>query len=141
MAITEHPATGTILTCDFDAGFKKPEMVKRRLVVVVSPKIRLRPGLCTVVPLSTTEPIPKTSYHCKITIDPPLPERWGNVERWVKGDMICAVGFHRLDLIRLGKDVNGKRQYRYDTLRDDQLIVVRKCILCSLGLAVLTKHL
>src|SRR3546814_2449978 len=45
-SIGEHPPTGTILTCNFDAGFKEPEMVKRRPVIVVSPKISIRAGLC-----------------------------------------------------------------------------------------------
>jgi len=30
MAIAAHPKIGTILHCDFNAGFKEPEMVKRR---------------------------------------------------------------------------------------------------------------
>ena len=64
MAIREHPPTGSILMCDFNAGFREPEMVKRRPVVVISPKIRARPGLCTVVALSTTVPAPVMDYHC-----------------------------------------------------------------------------
>lgn len=58
MAIREHPPLGTLLLCDFGSGFKPPEMVKRRLVVVISPRIKARPGLCTVVALSTTLPKP-----------------------------------------------------------------------------------
>ncbi|MEQ9178418.1 MAG: type II toxin-antitoxin system PemK/MazF family toxin, partial [Nitratireductor sp.] len=33
--------------CDFNTGFRVPEMVKRRPVVVISPKIKARPRLCT----------------------------------------------------------------------------------------------
>lgn len=73
MPIQEHPALGTILTCDFNAGFKEPEMVKRRPVVVISPKIAGRYGLCTVVALSLTEPDPIMPYHCQIDIRPELP--------------------------------------------------------------------
>src|SRR3546814_14006270 len=42
MPIREHPVTGTILTCDFNVGFTQPEMIKRRPVVVISPKIANR---------------------------------------------------------------------------------------------------
>ena len=141
MPINEHPPQGTILRCDYSAGFKKPEMVKRRLVIVVSPKISIRPGLCTIVPLSTSEPLPQMSYHHKIEFDAPLPQPWGGVDRWVKGDMVNAVGFHRLDFLRFGKDETGKRIYYYDTVSAEQLYKVRKTILCGLGLAKLTKHL
>jgi uncharacterized protein YifN (PemK superfamily) len=55
MAIHFHPQRGTIVVCDF-RGFEAPEMQKRRPVVVVSPRLRHRDNLCTVVPLSTTAP-------------------------------------------------------------------------------------
>ena len=35
--------------------------------------------------------------------------------------MIYSIGFHRLDLIRLGKDRQGKRIYRMDTISDEQM--------------------
>ncbi|HUZ67881.1 MAG TPA: type II toxin-antitoxin system PemK/MazF family toxin [Beijerinckiaceae bacterium] len=141
MAISEHPPIGTIIICDFSAGFKQPEMVKRRPVVVISPKIASRAGLCTIVALSTTTPVPKIPYHCQLQIDPPLPDPWGSHSMWVKGDMVYAVAFHRLDLIRLGKDDRGKRIYRFHCLNHDQLREVRECLLRSIGLSVLTKHL
>jgi mRNA interferase MazF len=142
MAINEHPAIGTVLTCKYEPGFVKPEMVKRRLVVVISPKISIRPGLCTVVPLSRKQPIPQMSYHCQIRLDPPPPEPWGDLPRWVKGDMVAAVGFHRLDFLRLGRDEStDKRIYRYDPIPAEDLRRIRHCVLCSLGLAGLTKHL
>ncbi|QQG36900.1 MAG: type II toxin-antitoxin system PemK/MazF family toxin [Micavibrio aeruginosavorus] len=49
MSIAEHPNKGSILLCDFNHGFVAPEMVKRRPVIVISPKIHGRVGLCTVV--------------------------------------------------------------------------------------------
>lgn len=141
MAIEEHPPIGSVLLCDFNQGFKEPEMVKRRPVVVISPKISIRAGLCTVVALSTSEPKPKMPYHCQITLNPPLPEPWGDTPRWVKGDMVCAVGFHRLDFPRFGKGMDGKRVYRYNAISDEDLRRVRQCVLCGLGLSSLTKHL
>jgi mRNA interferase MazF len=115
-------------------------MIKRRPVIVVSPKISLRPRLCTVVALSSSAPTPQMSYHCLLKIDPPLPEPWTG-DNWVKGDMVNAVGFHRLDFIRLGKDTTGKRLYRYETLTPEQLRQVLHCLLCGVGLARLTDHL
>lgn len=142
MPIQQQPCLGTILLCNFDLGFKKPEMVKRRPVVVISPQVAWRPGLCTVVGLSTTAPEPKRPYHCKLVIDPTLPSPWDSGEVWVKGDMIAAVGFHRLDLIRIGRENDTqRRRYRMNTLSDDQLRAVRTCVLHGIGLFHLTKHL
>lgn len=142
MPINEHPPIGTLLCCDFDAGFKAPEMIGRRLVVVVSPKISVRARLCTVLPISETAPLPAMPYHHKIEkFDPPLPDSWGNHPRWLKGDMIVSIGFHRLDLIRTGKDRYGQRTYRMTPFSPDDIRIFRKCMLNSLGLAQLTKHL
>ena len=141
MPIREHPYVGTILICDFNAGFKEPEMVKRRPVVVISPKIAMRPGLCTVVALSMTAPAPKMSYHFQIDIDPPLPAPLSSTGVWVKGDMVNAVAFHRLDLIRESKDMQGRRKYRYEPLNDEIVKKIRESVLRGLGLATLTKHL
>ena len=141
MAIKEHPAKGTILMCNFDQGFKIPEMVKRRPVIVVSPKILARPGLCTVVALSTTPPDPIMPYHAKIDLPQTLPKRLRSSETWVKGDMINTVGLHRLDFIRLGKTKDGKRIYHYSPLDAGTMERIEGCILHALGLSNLTKHL
>ena len=60
---------------------------------------------------------------------------------WVKGDMVNSVGFHRLDLVRLGKDAAGKRVYLLEPLSADILKRIRECVLRAVGLATLTKHL
>lgn len=141
MPIQEHPAIGAILLCNFDSGFKIPEMVKRRPVVVISPKIASRAGLCTVVALSTHEPRPRMSYHCEINLDQVLPPPFDNNTMWVKGDMLYAVAFHRLDYFRSGRDSIGRRIYITKYLNKDQLKQVRECVLRSIGLGTLTKHL
>jgi len=141
MPIHEHPEQGTILVCDFDNSFKEPEMVKPRCVIVLTPKIKARPRLCTVVCLSTTPPDRVMPYHCQIDIRPQLPRPWDSDQIGVKGDMIYAVGFHRLDLIRLGKDRGGKRIYRMEAISPEQLKQVKTCVLRGLGMSVLTKHL
>lgn len=139
MPISFHPKVGTILICNFEPGFAPPEMVKRRPVVVLSPPISVRAGLCTVVPISTGVPAPQMPYHCELNIQ--LPPPWDAGPNWLKGDMIAAVGFQRLDLIRMGRDAAGKRTYREETLEPEDLKKVRSCVLNGLGMAHLTKHL
>ena len=141
MPVTFHPKPGTIVLCDYDTGFVKPEMVKRRPAVVVSPPISVRAGLCTIVPLSTTPPKPALSYHCMIVVDPPLPDPWTATEMWVKGDMVFAASFQRIDLVRFPKEYGKERKYRLNALPDYDLKRIHGCILCSFGLAHLTKHL
>ena len=141
MALAEHPPVGLVLTCNFEPGFREPEMVKRRPVVVISPKMRGRPDLCTVVALSLTAPERILSCHAQIDIHPALPERWESEGVWVKGDMVYTVGLHRLDFIRLGKDQNGKRRYYLHSLSHENIKLVRQCVLHGIGLGALTNHL
>jgi len=129
------------MMCDFSAGFRVPEMAKRRPVVIVSPKIAARPKICTIVALSTLTPEKVMPYHCQIDIRPKLPSPWESEGVWVKGDMINAVGFHRLDFIRMGKDNNGKRIYLYEPVSNEDKKKIRQCMLHSIGLSLLTKHL
>lgn len=143
MPIKHHPAQGSVVTVSYEPGFTPPEMVKRRLAVVLSPAIRNRVGLCTVVPLSTTPPEADKvmPYHCRLTIPFAMPPEWGNIERWVKGDMVCALGWHRIDLLRLGKEQQGQRIYQLAPLGPEDFARVRRCVLHGLGLSALTKHL
>ena len=139
MAIDYHPKRGTILCANFDQGFRVPEMVKRRLCVVVSPPIEARVGLCTVVPLSRTAPEEVQPYHYQFQIPFQMPPKWGNQARWAKCDMVCAVGFHRLDLIRLGKNAAGVRQYQLNTLSSIHLRNISNAMLASFELPPLTE--
>ena len=116
-------------------------MVKPRLCVVLSKPIQARVGLCTVVPLSTTPPNRPMPYHCEIDIPFRLPDRWGRRTRWLKGDMVYSAGFHRMDLLLLGKDRNGKRIYQTQTLAADDMTRVQACVLHGLSMSSLTKHL
>ena len=142
MGIRQHPPQGSIVTVDYSSGgFREPEMVKRRLAIVLSPAISARPSLCTVVPLSLSEPSKIMPYHRKIQIPFDLPGRWGDQERWIKGDMINSVGFHRVDLLRMGKNERGKRLYQTEVLPMETMKLVRVCVLHGMGMSTLTKHL
>ncbi len=140
MPLTYHPETGTILICDF-VGFIEPEMVKRRPVVVISPRFRHRDWLCTIVPLSTTPPDPVQAYHYKLKLDEPLPEPYDAPFHWVKGDMLATVSFKRLSLPFFGKDESGKRKYVVKVVDPADLRNIRECVLHALALSNLTGYL
>ena len=100
MPINFHPNRGTVLMCDFTTGFKPPEMVKRRQVVVVSPRYRRHTGLCLVVPFSTVAPHEIEPHHHEIpagTYDFFDPAK----TTWAKCDMLTCVCFDRLDRLLL----------------------------------------
>lgn len=118
----------------FDKAFKVPEMVKTRPCLVVSKRIKSRPNLVTVVPLSTTEPDPVMPYHCEIDVEVELPRRWSAKTCWVKGDMVYALSFERVDLFNLGPDESGRRRYQTETISRDTLRKIQKCILVGLGM-------
>ena len=52
--------------CDFTTGFKFPEMVKERPVVVISEQLKDDLPVCRVIPLSTTRPPEVRAYHHKM---------------------------------------------------------------------------
>ena len=117
-------------------------MVKRRPVVVVSPRLKRRDGLLTVAPLSTLQPIPLMGYHCRIELPPPLlPEPYDSAVMWVKADMIYNVCFDRLELVRTGRDHTGKRKYVQRQIVGEDMTRIRQAILVGLGMPELTKYL
>ena len=136
-----HPPQKSVVLVRFDSAFKAPEMVKPRLCVVLSPPMKARPNICTVVPLSLSPPPRRMPYHCTIRIPFQLPPRWGDAERWVKGDMVYAAGLHRVELLNIGRDGVGKRKYQTTPLPDEVFVKIQRCVLHGMGLSILTKHL
>ena len=120
-------------------------MVKNhRPVSVLTPPGVGRKDLVTVLALSTKEPNKIMPFHYKIPkISMPQVGRFQDNDTWVKGDMIYTVGFHRLDLIRLGKKDNktGKRLYFKQKLGREQMKEIYKCALHGLNLGDLGQHL
>ena len=141
MALNYHPKPGTILVCDYNTGFVAPEMLKRRPVVVISPNFKHRSGLCTVVPLSTTPPDHLVDYHCEINFERRLPQPFDAESMWAKGDMVATVGFHRLDLLRTGRDSTGKRKYIEPKLSQEDMQKIYSCVLHAIGLSRLTNQI
>lgn len=140
MAIRFHPEQGTIVICDFE-GFVAPEMVKRRPAIVVSPRLRKRDGLCTIVPLSTTPPREVATYHFKLHVEPVLPKPYDANFHWVKADMLYTVSFSRLSLPWENKDVHGNRNYDVRVIDMADLLKIQQCMLHGLGLTTLTAYL
>ena len=140
MSLQYHPEIGTIVICDFH-GFVEPEMVKRRPAIIVSPRLRNRNRLCTIVPLSTSEPKPIMPYHYKLKLDQALPVPYNSLFHWVKGDMFATVSFDRLSLPFAGKDATGKRQYVIKVIEAIDLRNIRECMLHAMDLSYLTGHL
>ena len=114
------------MACDF-RGYIFPEIVKLRPAVIVSPTHLHRPGLVTVVPLSTTAPVPICPYHYKL-LGNPIPGE--SVETWAKCDMVATVSIeHRLDRIKIARG-----EYRIGNVSMDQVREIRLCIVRSLGI-------
>ncbi len=128
MPITYHPSIGEALWCDF-SGIE-PEMVKQRLVVVVSPKASQRFDLTTVVPISATAPRTQSPWHVMLERDP-FP-RGNKPQLWVKCDMINVVCFRRLsgNYYRW----NGARKYQKMHVSLTELRAIRRGISAALGL-------
>jgi uncharacterized protein YifN (PemK superfamily) len=116
-------------------------MVKRRPAIIISPRLRYRDGLCTVVPLSQSVPAKPQAYHYELVLKRPLPGRWESQSYWVKADMLATVSFRRLELFRIGRDHEGKRKYLTNTISDEYLINIRQCVLHALGISSLISHL
>ncbi|MBL4660138.1 MAG: type II toxin-antitoxin system PemK/MazF family toxin [Alcanivoracaceae bacterium] len=144
MAITFHPRIGQILLCDFSQGFKEPEMVKNRPVVVITPAITGREKLVTVLALSTKKPVKKMPFHYKIS-KKSMPQlgRFQENDTWVKGDMIYTIGFHRLNRIMLGKKDHktGKRIYFNQRFGREQMKEIYRCTLHGINLGELGQYI
>jgi mRNA interferase MazF len=133
VTVIAHPAPGTIVRVDLNEGFRPPEMCKRRPAIVLSPPIPGRQSLCTIVPLSTSEPRIRLAHHMQVHFDPPFPAPYDKSSMWVKGDIVLTVAFHRLRLLYSGKD-SGQRVYDVRVLAPDVLAKVRDCVRAGLGL-------
>lgn len=126
MAIPFHPKPGLVLYCDFE-GYVQPEIIKRRPVVVVSPEGMKRPGLVTVVPLSTTPPKPVQPWHYKLQGNP-IPGHQGR-HVWAKCDLAASVRLERLDRVKVGR-----RQWEHGRVSMVQVRAIRLGIARSVGI-------
>jgi len=132
------PKKGMILLCDFSQGFKEPEMVKSSRPVIV---LCSTGKLATVVACSTKEPEIIKPYHYLIPRQSmPKTSHFFGKDTWVKGDMVYTFGFHRLDLVDLGK-TNGKRNYFTQRFGSEQMANIHRCVLSGIGFDFLVGHI
>jgi len=120
-------------------------MVKpNRPVVVITPSMVGRENLVTVVALSTVRPDPVLDYHLELPRNcMPMLGRFQKASSWVKGDMVYTVGFHRLDMIRVGtkNPATGKREYFNRCFSRDRMKDVYKCVLIALNMGHVAEHI
>jgi mRNA interferase MazF len=128
LPLTFHPGPGAIVICDFSTGFRPPEMVKVRPVVVISPRRRTA-QLATVVPLSSVAPAPIEPWHYCL---PPgaYPPARGTI--WAKCDMVATVALDRLDRVRI--KMGSTRTYQTFQLGAADLAAVLAGVRAALGL-------
>lgn len=127
MSLLFHPSAGQIFVCDFN-GFKEPEMVKSRPIIVVSPRLPYRSEIVAIVPISLTAPkhdLP-FCYRLSKNYHPKEPD---DLACWAKADMLMNIGTYRLSAFKVGR-----RKYTYPALTAEDLAGVRHAILCGLGL-------
>ena len=127
MPLTFRPKPGNVVICDY-AGFKPPEMVKVRPVVVLSP--RHRSGrLVTIVPISSTPPAPAEPWHVELAPGAYPPAR---APMWVKADLINTVAIDRLDRVMV-RDPRGTRTYQVYQLDADCMAAIQAAVKAALG--------
>lgn len=131
MALSFYPRPGLVLMCDFSTGFKAPEMVKKRPVVVISPHRKFH-KLCTIVPLSTTIPNPVEKYHHCLQPSS-LPGKFAQNETWAKCDMIYTVSLDRLDRVLI-RDRRGNRSYVSERISNEDFTAIQHAVKAALGL-------
>lgn len=126
-----YPRRGEVLICDFDSGFRPPEMVKRRPVVVLSKKESHSRHLCTVVAFSTTAPAPVMTWHHPLP-HVKVPGLKATAPMWAKCDMLATVSFDRLSKPYV-KTRHG-RSYQTLILDDADMLAIDACVRKYLGL-------
>lgn len=133
MALKFTPAPGLVVICDYETGFLPPEMVKERLAITISPKMKHRPDLVTVVPLSRTQPRQVYSWQVPVDIDIPY---WGAIPRWAKCDMLATVGLPRLKLPHTKNAGTGARKFHTIYVGDEVVRQLRVAAGHAIGIVI-----
>lgn len=132
MALRFQPQFGQVLICDFPKEFAPPEMIKRRPVVCVSPKVRNRFGIATVIPLSTTAPARKSAFNVEVTLSQPISPAYPDLTCWAKCDMVYTLSWSRLNPPKVGA-CNGSHQYNFIVLPPGTMCEILTGVLVGMG--------
>ena len=112
MSLQFYPGAWRIMQCDFNTGFKPPEMIKIRPVITISRARNDGARLCTVIPISSAPPNVVRDFHYQLPTNLlPIHIQANYPESWVKVDMIQTVSFSRLVMYWHGRK-NGDRVYQ-----------------------------
>lgn len=137
MALLYPPKVGDIVMCQFPECLAAPEMIKKRAVIVISPRLAGRDGLVAVVPISNSAPDPVHAHHCEIEVRllPKFMQATGG-NRWAKCDMLYTFSLERLSLIQDGRRDRATGKRIYDHCKADLVTVqaVRRSIAAALGI-------
>ena len=131
MPIKYPPRRGEILICDF-TNLLTHEMSKVRPVVALSPRIRHRSDICTVVPLSTTKPQWIEDYHYLLHFEELLPSPFDKSDMWLKGDMLYTLNISRMNYPY--KKIDQERRYMHFSVTTEDMIAIEKCVCSGLGI-------
>lgn len=107
-------------------------MVKRRLCVTISPKLKRRNDLVSVIPLSESVPEPVEEWHHKVELT--IPDPWGDGPRWAACDMVATVGYNRLSRPFTKHHVTGTRLFVSVQLDADTIRALRSKVALALGI-------
>ena len=80
--------------CDF-SGFREPEMVKPRPVIVISPRLPHRSDIVAIVPISLTEPRHTLPFCFRLSKNY-HPDESDDLPCWAKADMLLNLGLYRM---------------------------------------------
>jgi uncharacterized protein YifN (PemK superfamily) len=130
LPIQFYPRAGQILVCDF-SGFKIPEMIKPRPVMVVSPRLPHRGEIVSIVPISTTAPLHDLPYAVRLSKNY-HPGEDDDLPCWAKCDMLLNLGRFRLNGFKVGR-----RKWDCPQATGDDLEAVRRGVLFGLGMGAL----
>ena len=144
MAIKHRPKVGEILECDFGQwadpvhfdGHIKPEMRKRRMVVVLNGK--LDGQSCLVVPISSSNTNQTgflQKYHVLLPTEAfPITDHYDERDRWALGERVAVVSTTRLFYI-------AERGVRYRRkLERDVVTEIQKHVICALNAQALLNN-
>ena len=134
MPLAHHPRAGQILVCNFE-GFKVPEMVKVRPVMVISPRLPQRNDIVTVVPISLTAPTHNLPFNVRLSKNY-HPNEADDLACWAKCDMIMNLGTWRLEGFKVDR-----RRWETPQATGEDLRAVRHGVLWGLGMGSLIPSL
>lgn len=135
MALQYYPGAWRIMMCDFNTGFKPPEMVKRRPVITISKARNDGAKLCTVIPISSVKPDIVRDFHYLLPSDELPKALQGKYnESWVKIDMITTISFSRLTMLWSGRDADCNRVYQTSPIGADHKTAISQKLLNRLAI-------